>query len=164
MNVVLIGIGQYLRGDDGAGPEAVRRWSAEFPAAAQDPRLQILLLETPGLGLLPDLESADAAVLVDAVAAGLPPGSVRVFDPIPEAGLTPAEKTAHGFGVAEAVSVARRTGLQLPPRLVLIGIEGEKYELGTGLSHSVSTSLSWAVRTIQSTILELLSAKNTNGA
>ncbi len=161
MNIAVIGIGQSLRGDDGIGPEAVRRWSAGFPRTAEDPRIHILLLETPGLGLLDDLEPADAAILVDAVCTGVPAGTVRVFDPIPDTRLSAAEKTAHGFGVAESISLARKTGAPLPQRLILIGIEGGQYELGRGLSDPVGAALPVAAEKIQETVSDLLSTKDT---
>jgi hydrogenase maturation protease len=159
MNIAVIGIGQSLRGDDGIGPEAVRRWAVDFPATANDPQIQILQLETPGLGLLDDLAEAEAAILVDAVSTGHPAGTIRVFDPIPAVRLSAAEKTAHGFGVAESISVARKTGARLPPRLILIGVEGGQYELGRGLSDRVRESMPVAASKIQECISKILSAK-----
>ena len=161
MNVVLIGIGQPLRGDDGIGPESVRRWSSDYSSTAKDPRIQILCLETPGLGLLDYFEDADSAILVDAVSTGRPAGTVQVFDPIPNSGLSAAEKTAHGFGIAETISVARKAGAHLPQRLVLVGIEGEQYELGRGVSDSVLAALPAAAGTIQEIVSSLLSTKST---
>ncbi len=161
MNIAVIGIGQSLRGDDGIGPEAVRRWTAGFPQTAENPQIQILLLDTPGLGLLDDLESPDAAILVDAVSTGRPAGTVRVFDPIPNTSLSAAEKTAHGFGVAESISLARKTGARLPERLILIGIEGGQYELGRSFSDSVRAALPAAAEKIQEIVSNFLSTKDT---
>ncbi|MGB7537085.1 MAG: hydrogenase maturation protease [Anaerolineales bacterium] len=161
MNIAVIGIGQSLRGDDGIGPEAVRRWTADFPATANDPHIHILLLESPGLGLLDDLEAAEAAILVDAVSTGHPAGTVRVFDPIPNTRLSAAEKTSHGFGVAESISVARKTGARLPQRLILIGVEGGQYELGRSLSDPVRAAIPAAVEKIQEMVSSLISIKAT---
>jgi hydrogenase maturation protease len=162
MILAVIGMGQSLRGDDGIGPEAVRRWTADFPQTAKDSQIQILLLETPGLALLDDLVSADAAILVDAVSTGRPAGDVCIFDPIPNTGLSAAEKTAHGFGVAETISVARKTGARLPQRLILIGVEGNRYGLGEGLSDPVRAAIPLVAETIQEMALKLLSTKSTN--
>jgi hydrogenase maturation protease len=156
MKITLIGIGQSLRGDDGIGPAAVRQWSLDFSATASDPRVNILSLETPGLDLLEYLEGADAAVLVDAVSTGKSPGTVQVMASIPESGLSASEKTAHGFGVAETISVARKTGIRLPQRLILIGIEGKQFELGSGLSEPVHLAIPEAVREIQKLVAEAL--------
>jgi hydrogenase maturation protease len=161
MNIAVIGIGQSLRGDDGIGPETVRRWTADFPQTATDPRIQTLLLETPGLGLLDDLAGSDAVILVDAVSTGQPTGTVRVFDPIPDTSLSAAEKTSHGFGVVESISLARKTGARLPESLILIGVEGGQYELGRSLSDPVRAALPVAVEKIQEIITNLLSTKST---
>ena len=160
MNIAVIGIGQSLRGDDGIGPEAVRRWSSAFPQTAEDPRIQIHLLETPGLGLLHYLEAVDCAVLVDAVSTGGNPGTIRIFNPIPDSRLSASEKTAHGFGVAETLSIARRTGTRLPDCLILIGIEGRQFELGSGLSQPVHAAASAAAEKIEELVKGILSAKS----
>lgn len=163
MHIAVIGIGQSLRGDDGIGPEAVRRWSSDFPLTAGNSRVHIHLLETPGLELLDYLSNADGAVLVDAIATSQQAGMVQVMSPIPEAPISPAEKTAHGFGVSELLSIARRTGARLPERLILIGIEGQQFGLGTGFSSPVHAAVSVAAEKIQEQVSELLSTENANG-
>jgi hydrogenase maturation protease len=156
MNIALFGIGQSLRGDDGIGPETVRRWSLEHTSAASDPRVKTYILEAPGLDLLDYLEEADAAVIVDAVSSGAAPGAIHVTPTIPESGMSAAEKTAHGFGVAETLAVARRTGRRLPGVIYLVGVEGAGYELGSGLSEPVRNALPDAVRAIQKQIAAIL--------
>jgi hydrogenase maturation protease len=158
MNIAVIGIGQSLRGDDGIGLKAVQRWSLEFPATAGDPRVQIHLLETPGLELLEYLEDADAVILVDAVSTGRDAGTIQVVSPIPEVPPSVAEKTAHGFGITEVLALARKTGAPLPECRILIGIEGTEFGMGTGLSDSVRQALPAAVARIQEKISDLLSA------
>jgi hydrogenase maturation protease len=153
MNITLIGIGQPLRGDDGAGPEAVRQWSRDHPEKSSDPSLQIVITETPGLDLLELMQAADAVILVDAAESGDPAGTVRVRSALPEAGSTAAEKTAHGFGVAETIALAGKIGARLPARLVFIGVEGSRWEMGQGLSKPVRRAIPDAVREIQNQIV-----------
>jgi len=86
---------------------------------------------------------------------------VQVFSSFPETGLSAAEKTAHGFGVAETIAIARKSGVRLPGRLVLIGIEGGRYDLGSGLSEPVRQAIPEAVREIQKQVYEFFSTKNT---
>jgi hydrogenase maturation protease len=149
MNISLIGIGQPLRGDDGAGPEAVRQWSQAHPQSASNLKLQIEFIETPGLGLLELLQDSDAAILVDAAESGAAPGTVLVRTAPPKAGSMPAEKTAHGFGVAETLALAQSIGARLPPFLVFITVEGARWDLGAGLSDPVRRAIPDAVREIQ---------------
>jgi hydrogenase maturation protease len=154
MNITLIGIGQPLRGDDGVGPEAVRRWSREFPQTSSNPKIKTIITETPGLNLLEYFQDVDVVILVDAEDSGNPAGAVRVHSSIPEAGSTPAEKTAHGFGVAETIAIARELGVCLPPHIILIGVEGSQWELGKDLSEPVRRAVPLAVREIQNQILQ----------
>jgi hydrogenase maturation protease len=157
MNITLIAIGQPLRGDDGVGPEAVRQWARENPQYSTDPNLKTIVTETPGLDLLDFLQDADVAILVDAVQSGEPAGTVRVHESLPEAGLTPAEKSAHGLGVAETIALAKRIGARLPPRIRFIGVEGSSWGLGESLSDPVRRALPDAVREIQNQILYWIS-------
>lgn len=161
MNVIVIGIGQSLRGDDGIGLAAVRQWSQDFPSSTADPRIKTILLETPGLDLLDYFEGSDSVILVDAISTGRPAGEIQVITSVPETGLSAAEKTAHGFGVAETISVALKTGIRLPEHLILIGVEGDQYELGRGLSEPVRRAIPGAAAKIQEKVSDLLSTKHT---
>jgi hydrogenase maturation protease len=152
MKISIIGIGQPLRGDDGIGPEAVRRWLKDFPAPTSDPFIETVFLETPGLGLLEYLEGADAAILVDAVSSGQPAGTVHTPSTLTESPWSSGEKSAHGFGVAESIALARKTGSRLPDRLLLIGIEGTDFTMGSGLSEPVRAALPKAAEEIQKAV------------
>jgi hydrogenase maturation protease len=149
MTIALIGIGQSLRGDDGAGPETVRLWSRDHPQSSADPNLHIITAETPGLELLELIRDTDAAILVDAAESGEPAGTVRVRTSLPAPGSTPAEKSAHGFGVAETLALAGIVGARLPARLVFITVEGSCWDMGTDLSDPVRRAIPGAVREIQ---------------
>ena len=65
--IIVIGIGQSLRGDDAVGPKAVRQWQESFPETASRPEVRVETLELPGLDLLTYLDGMDDAVLVDAI-------------------------------------------------------------------------------------------------
>ena len=152
MNITLVGIGQPLRGDDGVGPEAVQQWSHDQPRTSSAPNIKIIIIETPGLDLLELIQHSDVVILVDAVDGGDPAGTVRVRTSLPEAGSTPAEKTAHGFGVAETVALAKKIGARLPSHIIFIGVEGSSWKLGDGLSDPVRRAVPDAVREIQNQI------------
>lgn len=154
MKITLIGIGQPLRGDDEIGPEAVRQWVRDHPTSAADPNLKILFAETPGLDLLELFEDSDAAILVDAVQTGASAGTVSVHASLPEIGMTPAEKSAHGLGVVETFALAKKIGARLPPQIRLIGVEGSRWGMGESLSDPVRCALPDAVRAIEDQILE----------
>jgi hydrogenase maturation protease len=56
--------------------------------------------------------------------------------------------STHAFSVAEAVELARALG-ELPPKLVLYGIEGKNFDCGIGLSSEVEKATEEIVRRIE---------------
>lgn len=78
-------------------------------------------LDRPGASLIGRLDDAAWVILIDAMQGEGQPGRVRHFDaddwPAFGAGLS-----SHGFGVLEALALARELG-RLPSRLDLYGIE-----------------------------------------
>ena len=101
------------------------------------------------LALLDAFTDRDAVVLVDAVRSGAAPGTVHRVDasdrPLP-ATLRGSSST-HAVGVGEAIELARALG-RLPQRVVVFGLEGERFEAGTRLSASVEAAVEPLVDTI----------------
>jgi len=144
--VVVIGVGNALRQDDGAGLEVARRLRGRADAAetgvgaalAMPAELAVLEYEGEPLGLLELWEGARGAVLVDAIRSGAAPGTIHRVDasrePIP-APLRGSSST-HAVGVGDAIELARALG-RLPARVVVYGVEGACFDAGSGLSGEV---------------------------
>ena len=157
--IVVIGIGQTLRGDDGVGIRAVQRWQAAYSSTASHARLRVELEELPGLSLLDRLSGADAAILVDAVRSGAPPGRLYRLELSDLDAFSPESDSAHGWGVAETLSLGRRLYPEnLPGVIILIGIEAGDMQLGDHLSREVSDALDPAIKMIETCVNELLAA------
>jgi hydrogenase maturation protease len=129
---LIIGVGNEFRGDDGVGIIVARRLRAQTPA-------NVTILEASGEGaaLMEAWEGAALVLLIDATRSGSPPGTIHRFDahaePLPSRFF---HYSTHAFSVAEAVELARALD-QLPPRLIVYGIEGKNYTAGEGLSPEV---------------------------
>lgn len=127
-------MGNAFRGDDAAGLEVVRG----LPAA---PGVTIREFDGEAIGLLDVWEGFAAAVIVDAVRSGAAGGTLHRFDAT--AAAVPAafrHSSSHTIGVAEAIELAR--GLhRLPDRVLLFGVEGERYDAGAPLSAGVAEAL-----------------------
>jgi hydrogenase maturation protease len=155
-NIIVIGTGQSLRGDDAAGLEAVRRWQADFPVTAG--RVRVELCELPGLGLLDLLEGMQAAIIVDAVHTAAVPGSLYRLEPQDLDAFTTGTGSAHGWGVAETLAMGRSLYPELAKcRITLIGIVGGQFEMGAGLSPTVQAALEQAARMIEKEVQSQLS-------
>ncbi len=87
---------------------------------------EIRCCDRPGMLLLEQLDGAELAFIIDAMAAGLRPGSIRCFTSAAlfraTGGQTAPLLSSHGFGVAEALRLGRLLDL-LPPRLYVLGVE-----------------------------------------
>ena len=163
MNILVLGIGHSLRGDDAAGLEAVRRWQSLHPATAA--RLRVELSELPGLGLLDLLAGMQAAVLVDAVQeAGQAAGTLLVLGPDDLAAFTAGTGSAHGWGVAETLQLGRSLQPDLAGiRVHLIGIAASQFNLGAGLSREVEAALGPAAEQIEDLVNRLIESNRSQG-
>jgi hydrogenase maturation protease len=134
--VILIGVGNAWRGDDGAGLAVARR-VRELAPAGVDARE----VEGDATVLVDAWSGAEHVVVVDAAESGAAPGTVRHFDaraqPLPVSSL---RSSTHAFGVADAVELGRALG-RLPGRLDVYAIEGESFAAGDGLSPSVERAV-----------------------
>lgn len=129
----IVGCGNPERGDDAAGVLAARRLR-ELGANAVEHSGE-------GLALMESWLGCDSVILIDAVITGAPPGAITVWN----GNLSPITGhtrgcTTHAFGVAEAVEMARILD-RLPRRLLVYGIEGRKFELGSAPSPEVAKAV-----------------------
>jgi hydrogenase maturation protease len=129
---LIIGLGNEYRRDDAVGLMVARRLKDAAPE-----HVRVLEQSGEGAGLMESWKDADAVILIDAVHSGAKPGTLHRLDahaqPIPTRFF---HYSTHAFSVAEAIELARALG-QLPPRLILYGIEGKTFEAGLGLSPEV---------------------------
>jgi hydrogenase maturation protease len=99
------------------------------------PGMAVEEFQGDGPALLARWHGAEAVILVDAAASGAAPGTVHRFEAhlseLPRELLRPT--SSHALTAAEAVELARALG-QLPPRLIVYGIEGRGFQMGAALS------------------------------
>ena len=146
--IKIIGIGQSLRGDDAAGLAAVHLWQETYQV--MQPNVYVEFAELPGIGLLSLLEGTSVAILVDAVQSGSRAGTVHVLTENQLEIFMDGAGSAHGWGVAETLSLGRKLmPSTVPEQLILIGIEAGQLNLGEGLSPGVESALPEAARLIE---------------
>ena len=150
-SVVVIGVGNELRGDDAAGLEVARRLR-DLPGG-----IVVHCHEGEGIELLEKWRGADAVVLIDTVRSGSPPGAVHRLDAT--AAALPAmldRSSSHTIGIAETIELARTLGT-LPSEVVVYGVEGAKFDAGAGLSEEVAAALDKLVEAVRGEALGLAS-------
>jgi hydrogenase maturation protease len=155
MKIAVIGIGQCMRGDDGAGIEAVRQWRESFPKTATRSEIRVEVSELPGLALLDSLNEADAAILADAIQGTAKPGTIHCLSENMLSAFTTDSKSAHGWGLVETLQLGHEL-TKMNTNIRIIGIEAEQMEMGMGLSNSVREALPIACATIEEEIKKIL--------
>jgi len=133
--VLVIGIGNEYRSDDGVGLVVARELRAR-----NLPSMQIIECGGDGAALMEAWETASRVILIDATACGSKPGTIYCLDASTRSipiGLS--FHSTHAFSVAEAIELARTLD-QLPPYLLVYAIEGENFRAGVGLSPEVQNA------------------------
>ena len=136
-DLLVLGLGNVLLGDDGAGP-AVIAWLRQTRRAPAGTRL--FDGGTLGLSLLPYLEDARRVILVDAVAADARAGTLVRLEGTDVGPAVATRLSPHQVGVADLLDGARWHDRE-PERLVLLGVVPHSIELGVGLSDPVRRAL-----------------------
>jgi len=135
----VLGVGNVLTSDDGLGPTVIKHLEAKytFPEA-----VEIIEVGTPGLDFTPYLADAAVVIVLDAVRAKEPPGSVRVWRNEEMLKAPPVARTSpHEPGLREALMATELTDSS-PDNIVLIGVIPETVEAGTFLSNAVQGAVS----------------------
>ncbi len=149
-NIVVVGIGNEWRGDDGVGLMLARRLRKQETGHVRvqeqsgDPAMLMEILRTE-----------DNVILLDAVSSGKEAGTVHRWDACRE--FLPSGSfrcSSHALGVAEAIGMARAMG-HVPKRLIVYGVEGKFFNMGTGLSPGVNEGLEKVLKLVETEIEEL---------
>lgn len=133
---ILVGVGNEMRHDDAAGLEVARR-----VRKARIDGVKVTEREGEPTALIDSWAEASEAIVIDAVSSGADPGTIRRHEAATEP--LPAKLfrgSTHALGVGDAIELARSLD-RLPDRLLVCGIEGERFDAGLGLSPAVEDAV-----------------------
>ena len=158
--VLVVGVGNLLRRDDGFGIVVAQRLSErdDLPAGVRVTETGIA-----GVGLVQDLmEGYDALVIVDAVERGSAPGTLYLLEPgVPDIrAWTDDERRAfladlHRVDPSKALGLAAALGV-LPPIVRIVGCEpADCDEAEIGLTPAVARAADLAVERTMRLVHEL---------
>jgi hydrogenase maturation protease len=163
--VLVAGIGNVLRRDDGFGPAVVQAIEASGNIPKQ---VHTLEMGIGGMDLVFELMNGyDALILIDAVDRGKPPGSLFILEPqVMEAAKVPALEAWQWSAETcqtlpnKALIMAQAAGA-LPPIVRIVGCQpGETEELSTELSPPVQKAVDLAVEEVLTMVQILLEGNN----
>jgi hydrogenase maturation protease len=143
MNTRIIGCGNLHRMDDAAGVLVAERLRQLGIPADVQPGSAFELVES--------WYKDEDVILVDAVVTGSPVGTVHLWKGKPLKIPSNPQVSSHGFGVAEAINLARILQL-LPKTLSVYGIEGKIFGIGETVSPEVRASVEQVAQQIAQAI------------
>jgi len=137
-SILVLGLGNSLLSDDGVGVHVIHAIRRDV---ARDLDLTCIDGGTLGLSLLPEIECADALILVDASEIGAAPGTVRLFEGTAmDAQLGGKKRTAHEVAAADLLAASALTG-QRPALRALIAVQPQSTGWGLEPTEAVKAAI-----------------------
>ncbi|MDH7500410.1 MAG: HyaD/HybD family hydrogenase maturation endopeptidase [candidate division NC10 bacterium] len=150
--IIVCGIGNLLLQDEGVGVHVVR----ELKKGTLPSSVEVLEAGTSLLDFLADLQEADQLLLIDAMKADGPPGSIYLLD----ARELTQRAAAHPLSLHQvgALDILRIMALEGdPPPCLVIGIEPASLEWGLEPSPLIRARMPEILRAVREQIERLLS-------
>ena len=136
--VLVVGCGNLLRGDDAAGPVLVRMLAGrDLP-----PGVRLVDGGTAGMDIAFAMRGVSKVIVVDASRVGVEPGTVHRVPGAELTDLTPPQGNLHSFRWDQALGFA--TWLlkdEYPEDITVWLVEGESFEPGAPLTPAVQASV-----------------------
>ena len=142
-DVIVVGIGNPYRGDDGAGWAVIDGLMETIGSAVT------LVKQRGDVGELIDIFARHKSVyLVDACHSHESKGAWERIDLHKQQVLEENPQTStHGFSVSQAISLAKNFR-RIPNKLILYAIKGDNYSISETLSPSVKRSVDSVIKAI----------------
>jgi hydrogenase maturation protease len=144
IGVLVLGLGSVLLGDDGLGAAAVARIERDYRVP---PKVRLEEGGTLGLSLLGLLTDSDRVILVDAVRADSPPGTLVRLDGTDVVDAARHRLSPHQIGVVDLLDAARLID-GYPTAVTLLGLVPDTMDLAVALSSAVEGGLDELVAAI----------------
>jgi len=143
---LILGIGNTLLTDEGAGIHALNRLQSDYSNIQSDiPDLNFIDGGTLSFTLAVWIEDCDNLIVFDATELHQPPGTVNVFVGTDmDTFLGTTKRSAHEVGLIDLMDIARLTD-HLPEKRALIGIQPDKMGWGMEPTPTVQLALGNAV-------------------
>jgi hydrogenase maturation protease len=152
--VLVVGIGNPDRGDDGLSAAIISRLRGRTPDG-----VRLLARNGDPLALIDEWDECDAVILIDAAMAINGPGRIHRVDAAADSlPLGWRQTSSHAFGLAETIELARNLG-RLPGNLVLYLVESKSFETGTLLSPAAANAVIEVVELILADLTALLAPR-----
>lgn len=157
MKTIVVGLGNPILGDDGAGWKVAEQVEQRLPKSLKTSEVAVDCVSLGGLSLMERLIGYERAIVIDAIGTGQHPiGTAYHFrlDELydPTSGHTTA---AHDVSLMTAIQIGRSLGASLPAQIEVVAIESPYvYDFSEELTPPVAAAVPQAV----DLVMELLQA------
>ena len=134
--ILLLGIGNILRSDDGVGVRVIERMRDKVASDT----VEVFDGGTAGLDLLSVIDGRQTVLVVDAVDGNQAPGTIYRFTPDDVDNESLRLDSLHQLGLLETIQMCRLVG-RGPGEVVIIGVQPEVVVWGMELSDVVEGQL-----------------------
>jgi hydrogenase maturation protease len=144
-DALVLGLGNILLGDEGLGVRVVERLQEQYDFSKE---VQVMDGGTLGLDLLPYVQDTSRLLVVDAVQANEPPGTlVRLASGEIPIFLDACKVSAHQEGLQDLLAVAALKGY-LPRDVVFWGVQINSLRVGLELSPVVAEQVDFLAKNV----------------
>jgi hydrogenase maturation protease len=137
VSALVLGVGNVLLRDEGIGIRAVEELQRRYLFPDD---VEIIDGGTSGIELLRFIDDVDHFLIIDALSAGHPPGSVLRVEGADVPATFETRITPHQLGLSDLLATAKLTG-KMPAHVVLFGVEPKTLESGLEFSPEVGGAL-----------------------
>jgi hydrogenase maturation protease len=149
MMTLVIGVGNPLRGDDGVGPEMIKRLQAlSLPAD-----VTIIDGGTDSMMILEMVRThTGRTIIIDAVDMRCYPGDIKIFKTEDVHTIVNGDSlSTHGFGLAETIHLME--ALEIDFDITIIGMQPRDISFHEGFTPEIETQLDTLQQTLEKEIL-----------
>jgi hydrogenase maturation protease len=147
--ILILGIGNYLMGDEGVGVHVANRLQQQ----SSPPGVDVVDGGTGGFHLLGYFEGYEIVILVDATLDNNPPGTIRLIRP-KFAQDFPKAMSTHDIGLKDMVSALQLMGKMPDIHLFVVSIESLQQQ-GVELTPSIQKVIPALIEQIDELVFKL---------
>ena len=151
--IVVVGVGNILLGDEGVGIRAVELLErSELPA-----NVKVLDLGTNFLDITSHIDNAEKLIIIDAISAGNESGRLYRFRYDELEAIKANMRSAHQISILNVLKLLRELYANMREcEVVLIGVEPKTIDMGLELSQEVESALPRIIEKIDAEIAQVL--------
>jgi len=150
--MAVIGLGNRLLADEGAGLHAVELLQKQLESAGNDagpPPVDVIEAGTPGMSLLHQFDEREKIIFVDAGNCGIQPGKYRRFTPDEAVTLKKVNGySLHEFDLMGFLEFAKKMGISQNVEVVIYCMQAAEVVMSESLSPVVDEGLPLMVRDV----------------